>query len=360
MNLPEGLGSFLEEIGVSGSITGLQPLAQWQNPTAFRIFLDGPDTPGSLIVKHIPNFQDGSVCKPWNPRWKVAQDYVNLSFLHEVGAGQFTPKLYGYSFERNKVAIQDLGRVSLRDIEKIDMLKGNAELWCSVARRLAELVCSCPGQPQAFREVASRVLPGFAVLDRWKPKYAADTLLGLATHIDFKAIDRLESEISRLSRLVLNSNRWIGYSTGDLWHEHVMIHRNLPKFIDFHCGGYDICVTDLVRLVDGTPMYQDEPIEQELKQECKDIFLEELASRCPDGLSRSEFEQVYSFALVRQVVSMVAREIVQLKRKNMVPTVIAAIRNAARSIQSLDDISGVMVEYLTKISQTLQSERDSI
>ena len=70
-----------------------------------------------LVVKHVPDFKDTSVADLWRPRWKVAQDYINLCFLEEVTAGVFAPRVYGYSKEQNMLAIEDVGQTSLRDRE---------------------------------------------------------------------------------------------------------------------------------------------------------------------------------------------------------------------------------------------------
>jgi hypothetical protein len=357
-NQLESIHTFLEEIGITGNLKGLQPLAQWQTqtPTAFKVFLDGRDCPGSLVVKHVSNFHDSSITKVWSPRWKVAQDYVNLEFLNEVSAGQFVPKCYGYSHDRNMIAIEDLGTISLEDIKQIDVLKNSNELWCSIARRLAELVCICPADPQVFTEAVSKRLPGIVGRNKCaSPESIVNRIMNMTSHVGFTALERLEHEILRLSRMALDSNRWVGYATGDLWHAHVMIHQNLPKFIDFHCGGYDLCLADLVRLVDGTPMMQGQPLKPELIQNCKDAFLKAFTDGRLMGFNENEFEQIYSLALLRQVVDIAEYQILILKREKKIPIVIEALHMAAQSIGNVDDVDDIFADYLSTISLALQS-----
>ena len=52
MKYLEGIKAFIEEIGYPG-VTALQPLAQWSEPTAFRVYLEGRDEPKSIVVKSI-------------------------------------------------------------------------------------------------------------------------------------------------------------------------------------------------------------------------------------------------------------------------------------------------------------------
>ena len=98
--------------------------------------------------------------------WKIAQDYVNLEFLASVEAGRFVPACYGYSKERNMIAIEDLGTLSLEDVEQVPHISQNRGLWCSVATRLATLSRSCPTKPQGFAEFCTAKVTGFAVLER--------------------------------------------------------------------------------------------------------------------------------------------------------------------------------------------------
>jgi len=139
MYLLTEIESFLASLGFDGPLAGLQPLVQWERPTAFRVVFKPGASPRSMIVKHIPDFKSTSVADRWQPRWKVAQDYVNLCFLQEMGAGAFAPQVYGYSQEQNMLAIEDVGQTSLRAIEEISEIGTNEDLWQSSARALGEL-----------------------------------------------------------------------------------------------------------------------------------------------------------------------------------------------------------------------------
>ena len=296
MKYLEEIKAFIGEIGYPG-VTALQPLAQWSVPTAFRVYLEGRDEPKTIIVKHISS--EGNVAKTWSPVWKIAQDYVNLEFLASVGAGGFVPACYGYSQERNMIAIEDLGTLSLEDVEQVPHISQNRDLWCSVATRLATLSRSCPTKPQGFTEFCTGKVTGFTVLERWHPESISSTILRMTRHIDCEAIDRLEEEVLRLSKLAIDSDL-IGYATGDLWHDHIVLQGEEIKFIDFHCGGYDLCITDLVRLVEGTPISQGRSLESELKAKCIAAFREIILDQTS---SHEAFDQVYSLGVVRQALA---------------------------------------------------------
>ncbi len=164
MYLLTEITSFLAGLGFDRRIVGLQPLVQWERPTAFRVMFKSGTSPRSIIVKHDPRFESSSVSEQWRPRWKVAQDYINLCFLQEVDAGAFAPRVYGYSEKQNMLAIEDLGCTSLRGIEDIPEIGTNVDLWQGVASALGRLVNSCPRDPASFEKFAQAELPTFAPL----------------------------------------------------------------------------------------------------------------------------------------------------------------------------------------------------
>ena len=297
MYLLTEIESFLASLGFDGPLAGFQPLVQWERPTAFRVVFKPGASPRSMIVKHIPDFKGTSVSDRWQPRWKVAQDYINLCFLQEMGAGAFAPQVYGYSQEQNMLAIEDLADFATcpRKSRKLGPMRTYGRVALCA---LAQLVNACPRDPAQFEQFAQAMLPNFVVLRKWDDQDPADchSIIGMAREMGFESIDDLQEEVARLVRSATREGRWVGDSVGDLWHQHVMFHNGRPKFIDFHCGGYDIAVTDLMRLVEGTPLYQDKPLPPELVLACKGAFLAELCSVEERNLSWREFEEVYNFA----------------------------------------------------------------
>lgn len=306
-----------------------------------------------MIVKHIPDFKGTSVSDRWQPRWKLAQDYVNLCFLQEMGAGAFAPQVYGYSQEQNMLAIEDVGQISLRAIEKISEIGTNKDLWQNGARALAQLVNACPRDPAQFEQFAQAKLSTFAVLRKWDDQNPADchSIVGMAREMGFGSIDDLQEEVTRLVRSATREGRWVGYSVGDLWHQHVMFHNGRPKFIDFHCGGYDIAVTDLMRLVEGTPLYQDEPLPPKLVLACKEAFLAELCRVEGRTLTWREFEEAYNFALLRHIAFMVAREILELQRKHQCELVTKAVRATRNLLAGSEHTRAVVLDFLTELEK---------
>ena len=363
MYLLNEIEAFLASLGFDGPLAGFQPLVQWDKPTAFRVVFKPGASPRSMIVKHVPCFEGTSVSDRWQPRWKVAQDYVNLCFLQEMGAGAFAPQVYGYSQERNMLAIEDLGQTSLHALEEISEIGTHADLWQNCARALAQLVNACPRDPAQFEQFAQAMLPNFAVLRKWDDQDPADchSIIGMAREMGFESIDDLQEEVARLMRSATREGRWVGYSVGDLWHQHVMFHNGRPKFIDFHCGGYDIAVTDLMRLVEGTPLYQDKPLPPELVLVCKEAFLAELCSVEERNLSWREFEEVYNFVLLRHIAFMVGREIVQLHREHQRELVTKAVHAARNHLADAEHATAVVVDFLTELekwpNQSLQRTR---
>ncbi len=251
------------------------------------------------------------------------------------------------------LAIEDLGQTSLRDIAEISEIGTNGDLWQSCARALAQLVNACPRDPAQFEQFAQARLPNFAVLRKWDDQDPADchSIIGMARAMSFESMDDLQEEVARLVRSATQNGRWMGYSVGDLWHQHVIFHNGRPKFIDFHCGGYDIAVTDLMRLVEGTPLYQDKPLPPELVLVCKKAFLAELC--CVEGrnLSWREFEEVYNFALLRHIAFMVGREIVELHRKNQCELVAKAVQATRNHLDGSEHTMAVVVDFLTELEK---------
>jgi hypothetical protein len=353
MHLVTEITSFLAGLGFDRPIAGFQPLVQWERPTAFRVIFEFGTSPRSIIVKHVPGFENCSVSEQWRPRWKVAQDYVNLCFLQEVDAGAFAPRVYGYSEKQNMLAIEDLGRTCLRDIRDIPEIGTNRDLWQEVASVLGRLVNSCPRDPAQFVKFAQAQLPTFAPLRKWEDQNPADchSIVGVAREMSFGSIADLEDEVARLVRLATQADRWIGYSVGDLWHQHVMFHNGRPKFIDFHCGGYDIAVTDLMRLIEGTPLYQGSPLPSEIVTTCKDAFFAELCSAKGRKVNRQEFEEVYDFTLLRHVAFMVGREIIELRRKHQCELVTNAVRAALQHLSASEHTRAITVDFVTELEK---------
>jgi hypothetical protein len=347
MDLLTEITSFLAGIGFDKRIEGLQPLTQWQRPTAFRVFFGPGASLRSVVVKHIPDFQDTLVADLWRPRWKVAQDYINLCFLEKVTTGGFAPRVYGYSQERNMLAIEDVGQTSLRDITKILGIGTDSRLWQKVCRVLAQLTTTCPPDPDELGKFAHEKLPTFAVLEKWNDQ----KIVGVAREMGFSHVDELEDKVTNFQSLLTQSPQWIGYSVGDLWHQHVMFHNGHIRFIDFHCGGYDILVTDLMRLIQGTPLYQDEPLPDDLVVACQDAFFAELCRAQEQAFSRQEFDQVYDFVLLRHAAFMVGREIIQLRRKNHCALVTRAVQNIHQHLKNSGKVNAVVLDFVTELEK---------
>jgi len=354
MYLLDEISSFLrEDLGLHQGLSGLQPLAQWVQPTAFRVFLESDSALRSLIVKHIPDSGGSSLADLWQPRWKIAQDYINLCFLQEICAGAFAPQVHGYSEERNMLAIQDLGGTSLWEIENIPALATHNGVWREVARALGRLVACCPPDPERFQSFARAKRPDFTPLRKWQDQdpNAYHSIVSIAREMDFGHVPELEAEVARLVALTTEANRWVAYSVGDLWPQHVMFHEGCVKFIDFHCGGYDIATTDLMRLVDGSPLYRDRPLPQEIITDCKDAFFAELSGARDGHLDCQEFEEVYDFTLVRHVVFMVAREVLQLRRVHLCDLVTKAVRAARLRLESTEHARAITMEFLAELEE---------
>ena len=345
--------SFLAGIGFDQRIEGLQPLTQWVRPSAYRVFLRPGASPRSVIVKHVPDFKDTSVADLWQPRWKVAQDYINLCFLEQVAAGTFAPRVYGYSQKQNMLAIEDIGQTSLRDIAKIPEIGTDLRLWQKVCRALAQLTATCPPAPEELEEFAQKKLPRFAVLEKWNDQNPDDchSIVGVAREMGFSRVGELEVQVAGFLDLLTQSPHWIGYSVGDLWHQHVMFHDGHIKFIDFHCGGYDIAVTDLMRLIEGTPLYQDEPLPPDLIVACKDAFFAELCRAQEQAFSRRKFEQAYNFCLLRHTAFMVGREIIELHRKNQCALVTKAVHRTRHRLRSSGNVHAVVLNFLAELER---------
>ncbi len=99
------------------------------------------------------------------------------------------------------IAIEDLGTLSLEDVEQVPHISQNRGLWCSVATRLATLSRSCPTKPQGFAEFCTAKITGFAVLEQWRPESISSNILRMTRHIDCDGIDRIEEEMLRLNEM---------------------------------------------------------------------------------------------------------------------------------------------------------------
>ena len=81
-----------------------------------------------------------------------------------------------------------------------------------------------------------------------------------------------------------------------------MLHNDQPKLIDFHCGNYNLCVTDLVRILEETPVRKGELLSKETRHACRQAFHRIHAEH--RGSSESDFTQVYSLAWLRSIVGL--------------------------------------------------------
>jgi len=108
--------------GYEVRIEDATPLVQWANTTAYRLKLQHPrqngSCPDTAIMKGPYEGYDASYLAMWRPAWRLAQDYVNLRFFHEIGAGQYVPTLCAYDPQAGFILMQDLGEMDLHKFER--------------------------------------------------------------------------------------------------------------------------------------------------------------------------------------------------------------------------------------------------
>ena len=137
MYLLAEIEAFLACLGFKGPLAGLQPLVQWDRPTAFRVVFEPGASPRSMIVKQsqIPK------ARRFRPMATAVESGSGLRqplLLTGDGRRCVRSQVYGYSQERNMLAIEDLGQTSLHALEEISEIGTDEDLWQNCARALAQ------------------------------------------------------------------------------------------------------------------------------------------------------------------------------------------------------------------------------
>ncbi len=310
--------------GYEVRIEDATPLVQWANTTAYRLKLQHPrqngSCPDTAIMKGPYEGYDASYLAMWRPAWRLAQDYVNLRFFHEVGAGQYVPTLYAYDPQAGFILMQDLGEMDLHKF-LTDPTSSNA--WntiVGVAQALGHLHGVALPHAFEFPPLALSLVPGF------EPVFRAQALTEEENYENLLVIDRHFGgsnspdpvhEYAEFTQRFSERNRFFGHVAGDLWHQHVILSKSNPCFVDFHCGGPDIVLMDLFRLLEGSPSAMKRQMPEQLIKTAKAAYLDALAEGAGWDSDRGlgdDFELIYACTAIRQYFCGSSRLWIHLRR----------------------------------------------
>lgn len=172
----------------------------------------------------------------------------------------------------------------------------------------------------------------------------------------------LVEQYGQFMRQFGGENRFFGHVVGDLWHQHVILSQSNVCFVDFHCGGSDIVLMDLFRLLEGTPWGEMKRIPDELVEKAKTAYLKALAETVGWEVGselRGQFELSYACAMIRGCFRGCSYQWIHLKREN--PKTWARVRlgmELARGLleKHLPDSTG-LIELASRVKRWFDENR---